>query len=91
MIEKTTIKENIFNPKQYTNTKKGLTILYTIFICYLQLTNHHQILVTILILTTIAGIIYFILKLNFYNTKKNTKDIIFLILFVFLLLCVIYV
>ena len=87
----TLIKEIIFNDRKYSMTKKVLAIFYIALLFYSQFINNNKNLnFTLLFIGTIAAIIYFIFKINFYNKRRKSKDILFLIIFVTLLFFGIY-
>ncbi len=83
--KKTPIIEVIFDGKQYVNTKKTLAVFYSVLLIYFQFTNRDFLAFTIVFISTVIVIIYFIYKLSFYNTMRQTRDITYLILFVLLL------
>ncbi|MGY0694978.1 hypothetical protein ACW2QC_19800 [Virgibacillus sp. FSP13] len=82
--------EVIFNEKKYSITKNIIALFYIALISYSQFTNKDVFGFTLVFIVTIVGNIYFICKLSFYNTNREIKDIVLLIIFVILLFWGIY-
>lgn len=85
------IKEIIFNEKQYSKTKKSLAIFYMVLLAYFQATQNYIIGGAFAAIGVIGGLIYIVSKIYFYNEKKKIKDIVFLTVFLGLLIWGIYI
>ncbi len=91
MEENVQLKDKIFNDSSYVKTKQTLGILFITLVFLLQVSGTDKKVVLIVVFTvTVLGVIYFLCKLFFYNTKRTIKDIVFLILFVSLFVGGIY-
>ena len=76
------IKNAIFNDHVYSKTKKTLTISFIIFVFLLRVYAVEKIIgFTIVIALSTLFVIYYLVKIFFYNTKRSIKDIILLIIF----------
>ncbi len=83
MGENVQLKDVIFNNSKYSKTKKVFGIIFIIFVFLLQVSGTDKMIGFIVVFTgTVIGVIYSVCKLLFYNTKRNNKDIVFLIIFV---------
>ncbi|WP_062047403.1 hypothetical protein [Bacillus sp. JCM 19034] len=83
MGENGQLKDVIFNDSKYAKTKKILAILFTTFVFLIQVNGTDKMIGFIVVFTvTVLGVIYSVCKLLFYNTKRNIKDIVFLIIFI---------
>ncbi|WP_158738057.1 hypothetical protein [Alteribacillus sp. YIM 98480] len=91
MKEDVSLKEVLFNKNKYSKTKTVLVIFFILLIWYFQVLEVNEWIGNISVLIpVIAGIIYFICKHSFYNTQRNIKDIVFLLVFIGLLFWGVY-
>ena len=82
MEESAKLKNIIFNETKYPKTKKIAVLIFIISLFLFQVSGADEMIgLAIVFTTTIMFIIYYGSKLLFYNTERNTKDIVYLTLF----------
>lgn len=78
------LKDAIFDGSKYSKTKKllGIIFLTSVFLLRVIGTDKTKMIAFIAVFTvTVIGVIYWGCKIFLYNKERNSKDIIFLIIF----------